>query len=260
VTVAAPEKTAALSSAEQDRLVALEEIVEAGFRTFVDVGRALAEIRDRRLYLVSHANFQAYLRDRWDFSAQRAYQLIYTSDVAEAITSSGYTLPLGVTSNAMRELVALRNQDGDEAVAAAWREVTKRHGGQRRAPSAGEVRAVLVDLGLRSTPPRPPRPARLAAIGEGLQAAAGRITRFRRELDGRPLPPSARQQAAECAAIARRVVAALEDMADVSSAASDLSSIEERAAEPEGFCVWHGRFLSGAGVCTLCGQRASRPG
>lgn len=225
-----------------------------------DVGIALAEIRDRRLFLVEHESFAAYVRDRWDSSAQWAYQAIYVAGVAEAITGHGLALPPGVTPHAMRELVALHHKDGAVAVARAWREVLRRHDGAMRAPSAGEVRAVLVDLGLRSTPARPPRPARLAVIGEGLQAAAGRITRFRRELDGRPLSPSARQQAVECAGIARRVVAALEDMADVSSASSDLSSIEGKAAAPKGFCVWHGRFLSGAGVCTLCGQRASRPG
>ena len=44
-----------LSVPERSRLAELEAVVEAGLQTFVDVGLALSEIRDGRLYRKTHA-------------------------------------------------------------------------------------------------------------------------------------------------------------------------------------------------------------
>jgi hypothetical protein len=45
-------------------LEALEAIVEAGLDHYVRVGRALEEIRTRRLYRLTHETFREYLADR----------------------------------------------------------------------------------------------------------------------------------------------------------------------------------------------------
>ena len=44
---AAPEASTDLTAAETDRLVELEQAVDRGLQTFVEVGQALAEIRER---------------------------------------------------------------------------------------------------------------------------------------------------------------------------------------------------------------------
>jgi hypothetical protein len=51
--------------ADANRLAELEAIVERGLDHYVAVGRALEEIRQRRLYKLSHATFAKYLADRW---------------------------------------------------------------------------------------------------------------------------------------------------------------------------------------------------
>lgn len=43
---------------------------------FVEIGLALATIRDRRLYRAEFRTFEEYCRERWGFSRRRAYQLI----------------------------------------------------------------------------------------------------------------------------------------------------------------------------------------
>ena len=42
---------------ESRRLVELEKTIEHGLKTFLEVGAALAEIRDKKLYRVEHSTF-----------------------------------------------------------------------------------------------------------------------------------------------------------------------------------------------------------
>jgi hypothetical protein len=71
-----------LSIDETARLEVLEQTIETGIKTFIQVGLALAEIRDSRLYRLTHHTFETYCRDRWQFTRQRAYQLIGAAEVA----------------------------------------------------------------------------------------------------------------------------------------------------------------------------------
>jgi hypothetical protein len=65
-------------------LVKCEAVIERGLGTFVEVGQALAEIRDRRLYKTTHQTFESYCHERWKFSASRGRQMI---GAAKAVTS-----------------------------------------------------------------------------------------------------------------------------------------------------------------------------
>lgn len=70
-----------LSSPDRDRLQRLEAIVEEGLTTFIRVGNALREIRDRRLYRETHDSFNAYCQDRWGIGRHYAYRQIRASAV-----------------------------------------------------------------------------------------------------------------------------------------------------------------------------------
>ncbi len=72
---------ATLSPIEAARLVTLEAVIDAGLQTFVHVGNALLEIRDRRLYRETHSTLEDYCRDKWQMSRPRAYQLIEAAEV-----------------------------------------------------------------------------------------------------------------------------------------------------------------------------------
>jgi hypothetical protein len=76
---------------ESKRLIELEKIIEAGrqtFRqTFIEVGTALAEIRDSRLYKSDSKTFEDYCVQKWGFKKSYAYQLIESSTVAKSVSA-----------------------------------------------------------------------------------------------------------------------------------------------------------------------------
>lgn len=81
----AQEVLADLTPSEARHLRMLEGRIERGMTIFIEVGQALAEIRDSRLYRVSHETFEAYCRERWQMERSRAYQFIRASEVVEAL-------------------------------------------------------------------------------------------------------------------------------------------------------------------------------
>jgi hypothetical protein len=105
----------ALTAPERRALETLEGIVQRGIDTFVDVGRALAEIRDRRLYRQTHGTFEEYCHEKWLLGRTRAYQLIDAAMVSTIVDSD----PPSNEAQA-RELVPLK--DDETEVVAAWRE------------------------------------------------------------------------------------------------------------------------------------------
>lgn len=68
---------------EQARLRECEKTIEKGLATFIEVGEALAEIRDKRLYRDSHKTFQAYCKDRWGHNKEWANRLISAADTVQ---------------------------------------------------------------------------------------------------------------------------------------------------------------------------------
>lgn len=75
--------SAPLSPRENKELRRLEDVIEAGLRTFIEVGRALIDIRDQRLYRGAHATFDDYCRDRWGMSKTHANRLIASAVTVE---------------------------------------------------------------------------------------------------------------------------------------------------------------------------------
>jgi VRR-NUC domain len=74
-----------LALLEHKRLDELEAIIERGVQTFVEVGEALMEIRDSRLYKQTHSSFESYLRERWKMSRPRGYQLIGAAKLSTTV-------------------------------------------------------------------------------------------------------------------------------------------------------------------------------
>lgn len=78
----------ALTTGEATQLAELETVIERGLKTFVEVGNALLEIRDKRLYRAEYATFEAYCRQRWGLRQSRAYQLLDAAEVVGNLKSS----------------------------------------------------------------------------------------------------------------------------------------------------------------------------
>lgn len=104
---------------EQAKLAALEQVIERGLSSFVEVGEALIEVRERRLYR-AHGTFEDYCRERWKFTRKRGYDLIAAAEVSRALSPMGDTL---ATERQARELAPLRDQP--ERMSEAWQTATE---------------------------------------------------------------------------------------------------------------------------------------
>jgi hypothetical protein len=74
-----------MTPGETRHLQALERRVAAGLQSFREVGEALLEIRDKRLFRMTHTSFEVYCSERWGIERSRAYQLMGAAQVYEAL-------------------------------------------------------------------------------------------------------------------------------------------------------------------------------
>lgn len=135
-----------LTPAEARHFRSLEGKIERGLQVFHEVGMALLEIRDKRLFRLTHTSFEAYCRDRWGLERQRAYQLMGAAEVVQV-------LPEGPVNEAQaRELVPLLNTD-PKLVPQVWAAVEARN----EPITAAMIREVVgeVTSGSKAKAPRP---------------------------------------------------------------------------------------------------------
>jgi len=115
-----------LNAVESAKLSNYESVIERGRRQVFEVARALREIRDGRLFRASHATFEEYCEERWQFKRSRAAQLIGFYRVLEnvcgvtAVNNAG-ELPEGAPENERftRELQRLPGDQQSEA----WQQI-----------------------------------------------------------------------------------------------------------------------------------------
>jgi hypothetical protein len=72
---------ASLTTREQREFGRAERTIAKGLKSFLEVGMALKEIRDKRLYRQQYDTFEEYVAQRWEMSRPRAYQLCAASEV-----------------------------------------------------------------------------------------------------------------------------------------------------------------------------------
>ena len=66
---------------ESKRLVELEGIIKTGHQAFIEVGEALTEIRDKKLYRLDYGTFEEYCQKKWGWTRQHCYRLIQAAPV-----------------------------------------------------------------------------------------------------------------------------------------------------------------------------------
>lgn len=70
----------------------IEATIAQGLKSFIEVGNALQEIRDRKLYRNTHGTFEEYCREQWGLNRSYAYELIDAATVADNVRNSGHLL------------------------------------------------------------------------------------------------------------------------------------------------------------------------
>ena len=77
-----------LTLEEKSRLRECEKIISIGLHAFVEVGNALVEIRNQRLYRANFPNFELYCRERWQLKRQRAYEMMEAAEIVQSLHDS----------------------------------------------------------------------------------------------------------------------------------------------------------------------------
>lgn len=142
-----------LSEAEKAERDDLERTVQQAF--FV-AGQALKTLRDKRLYRETHATFESYVRDRFDYTRAAAYYLIKSSIVYEnlkcqqIVDTNTSTNILPTKESQCRPLAKLSPERQREV----WRNAVERSEG--KVPSARIVKEIIrqssSDLNIKAKP------------------------------------------------------------------------------------------------------------
>lgn len=77
-----------LTTDETEQLAACERVIAAGMGTFVEVGHALLDIREFRLW-IKYGTFEDYCRDRWGLSASQGHRMIQSATISQTLMDSG---------------------------------------------------------------------------------------------------------------------------------------------------------------------------
>lgn len=123
-----------LTPTEISTLSKHEATIKKGQKTFLDVGHALAEIRDDRLYRTKYLNFDEYCKAKWGFSGTHAYRKIAAAEKASQMAPRGETIP--ATEKQLRAL-----PDDPVEATEVWEDAQAETGEEQ--PSAPAVKAVV---------------------------------------------------------------------------------------------------------------------
>ena len=153
-----------LTTTDTTRLRECEDKIDRSLRSFVDIGDALLEIRESRLYRDEHTTFERYCQERWNITKSRANQLISASRLVQNLENADSAGVLPSSESVARELQRVDDARVDDV----WNRVveTAPVGSNNEAVvTARHVRETIEQL-TTGTTPRP-------ATDESLRDAAG---------------------------------------------------------------------------------------
>ncbi len=104
-----------LIPSDKKRLAELEVLIKDNFLAFYQVGCALAEINQKRLYRETHDTFEDYCSALWDIARRTAYQYIEASAVVENVRRGAQIELLPQNERQARALTKLTPEQQVEA-------------------------------------------------------------------------------------------------------------------------------------------------
>lgn len=211
------DKVQPLTEEETTWFAECERIVGEGLGTFRDVGLALQQINEQRLYREHFETFVDYLKIKWDMSESQGYRLMDAAAVNRLAAGS----PIGEvpTEAWAREFASILHEKGGDGVVQALVDVEERMKELERDLTAREVHQVLAAKGHiadgKATAGKPSKLTAIGAIGDRLLGTQKALNRFA-EGDGAKgklgAKPSAK--ALQYAAVCKEMAKVFEGMAD----------------------------------------------
>lgn len=110
-----------LTPAEQTERQELETAIKSGWKTFLEVGSAVAKIRDKKLFRDRYETFEQYLLNELGYSLPYAYSLIGSAQVNEQISAIAEIKVKPLNEAQFRELISVP----EAKRVAAWKSALK---------------------------------------------------------------------------------------------------------------------------------------
>ncbi|MUG91804.1 hypothetical protein F7734_04685 [Scytonema sp. UIC 10036] len=138
-----------LTIEEQQERLRLERVIE---RSFYEAGKALKELRDRRLYRSTHKSFEQYCKDRFGYNTRRQpYLLIEAAAIVDNLSEKCDPLDRILPTNE-RQVRPLTKLDPEEQWE-AWQRSVEAAG--KKVPSARIVKDIVEQIMERTKVPNP---------------------------------------------------------------------------------------------------------
>jgi len=169
-----------LEPSERDRLSELETVIQKNLQAFYEVGMALREIRDLKLYRDAFITWDEYCRDKWDMSRSYAHRLVDSSQIIQNL------LPIGNIPQNEAQVRPLTRVEGPEKQKEIWEKVMV------AAQNEGKkVTAKLVESIVRAECPltRAPKSAKQKA-GTAADGGIPDVTFWPDDVDTPAIPPA----------------------------------------------------------------------
>jgi hypothetical protein len=125
-------------SEDNERLRSLEEVIERGLPAFVEVGKALLEIKNHKLYQPQYRTFEQYCAEKWRIDQSYAYRLMDSAQTIENLKISPIGELLPANEAQTRPLVRLPADKQRQAWSAAVKSTPT-----GKMPTARHVQAVV---------------------------------------------------------------------------------------------------------------------
>lgn len=155
-----------VSDADQNEFERFDQIVRRGLGTFIEVGHALTEIRDRELWRAGgHGSWATYCPVVGGLTKTHANRLINSFEIASRLAQ---VTPIGATPAAESQVRPLSKLKQPEQQVLAWSRATERANGQ---PTARLISDVVAELMANDSPPGASKPSHKQRVA----AALGRL-------------------------------------------------------------------------------------
>jgi phage host-nuclease inhibitor protein Gam len=96
---------------EKKRFQECEIVIKTGINTFIEVGKALLEIRDNKYYRENYDTFEDYCQEKWQIGKAYAYRYISAFEITNNLSPMGDILPLPENERQIRALSTLSPDD-----------------------------------------------------------------------------------------------------------------------------------------------------
>jgi hypothetical protein len=150
---------------ESKRLIELESVIQTRLDTFMDVGNALAEIRDSKLYRIEHKTFEDYCREKWGMKRGYANYLVRAAEVVKSLPAEMVTIV--TTESQARELASVEPGHREEVLTAA----VEATGGNLTAAAIKEAALERAEHSPQTLLPQEPETTKDSAPSEGMAKA-----------------------------------------------------------------------------------------